>query len=193
MEGGGHLGLYGWWVLSILSCCPYFQDSSFANVPSPLIGDASMNSGNRKALLFHFIAVSKEGMQTRSHAIHGKVVFGYFRPDFPCLPSSVELSRSDFEVLYSIHIETSHFCLNLARVSHLDMRHRRQSHSYCIVILNLCAFIWKFDHGKLAIFFCVKVVSEILGARECTRGVSLRIAESVHVPIAEIFLTERLV
>merc|ERR1712159_213844 len=66
--------------------------------------------------------------------IHEKVVFGRFRPNFSCLASSVDLSRSDVEVFCSIRVETSHFCVTHARVSHLDMRHRRRSYSYYIVI-----------------------------------------------------------
>ena len=146
----------GQWVFSVLKFCSCRKASSFANVPSLLSGDAAMNSGNRKALLFHRIAASKQGMQTRSLVIHEEVVFGCFRPDFSCLPSPVDLSRSDFEVFCSIHVEASHFCVNSARVSHFDMRHRRRSHSYCIVILCNSEFmrIGSLVMGSMRYFLC---------------------------------------
>jgi hypothetical protein len=49
--------------------CPGCQAFSLANVHSLLSGDASKNSGIRKALLFHRVAARKQKTQTRSRVI----------------------------------------------------------------------------------------------------------------------------
>ena len=81
-----------------------------------------------------------------------------FKIDNMSFSSSADLSRSDIEVFCSIHVEASHFCVNSARVSHFDMRHRRRSHSYSIVILNSCASeVWSWEAIRYVWKWCLKL------------------------------------